>query len=173
MSEQKVVELRGSGLWSPDEVFDRCKEQWRVVAAAAEHLVREDSPALAEYALAVVLSQMTDSELQTGGMLPNGKTSPWLSANSTAVAHLLMHSHQLGLTPQSRFFRAKKAALLEATPPLDRPALVARFDRMEARLDDLERALDVAEGVRAGIEATRVEMERLVLELLGEGDDAA
>ncbi|HEV2038370.1 MAG TPA: hypothetical protein VGQ96_07175, partial [Candidatus Eremiobacteraceae bacterium] len=143
MSDDKVVELRGSGLWSPEAVFDRAKEQWRIVAAEADHLVREDSPFLAEYCLNVALSEMTNAEMKVGGMLPGGKASPWLAANDHAVSNFLMLSHRLGLNPQVRFYRAKKAELLAATPPLDRSALVARFDAIEKRLDEQDLALQV------------------------------
>ncbi|HVR92536.1 MAG TPA: hypothetical protein VHI75_01715, partial [Casimicrobiaceae bacterium] len=68
---------------------------------------------------------------------------------------------------------AKKAELLAATPPLDRSALVARFDAIEKRLDEQDLALQVMDGVRGGIEAARVELEHLVCDLLGESDDAA
>lgn len=165
-----VVELRGSGLWSPDEVFDRAKAQWREITARSDTLARLDSPWLAEYALCVVLGQMINAEIRDGGLLPGGKTSPWLQADNMQVAHLIMLSTRLGLNPQARFYRQRKAEVLAAAATADKEGLAARLDAIEERLAEQDCALQTMEGVRASIEATRQDLEDLCLHLLGEAE---
>ena len=166
----KVVELRASHLQSPEEIFDAAKERWRKLVAAvpADHFTREDSPWLAEYCLTAVLSSMAWAETKTSSILPNGRASPWVTVQNHQSANLMMLSHRLGLTPRSRFYREKKAALLAATPPLEKGLLMVRFDAIEKRLEEHELALQVMEGLSAGIEATRTELEGLMRDLLGE-----
>jgi phage terminase small subunit len=166
----KVVELRSSHLESPEDIFDAAKERWRELVAAvpADHFTREDSPWLASYCLAAVLCRLAAKEIHAGGILPGGKTSPWVTVDNHQGANLMMLSSRLGLTPQSRFYREKKATLLAATPLLEKSVLMARFDAIEKRLEDHELALQVMEGLNAGIQATRIDLERLMCDLLGE-----
>jgi phage terminase small subunit len=170
MSDDKVVELRASHLGSPEEIFEAAKDQWRKLTAdlAADHLTREDTPWLAEYALTAVLSTMAWQEMNSGGILPNGRTSPWVEVQNHESAKLLMLSSRLGLSPRGRYYREKKAALLAATPPFEKGLLMARFDAIEKRLAEHDAALQIMEGLHASIEATRTELEQLVCELLGE-----
>jgi len=171
MSEN-VYELRGAGLWSPDEIFDSAKALWRetVAASDADAFTRLDSPALAQYCLHVVLLRLVNLELKEGGLLPNGKASPWIAVDSTQTAGMIWLSSRLGLNQQSRFYRQKKREALEAAPPIDRAELSARFAAIEARLTEQEDALRVLEGVHASVEATRQDLEDLCLHLLGEGE---
>jgi phage terminase small subunit len=80
-----------------------------------------DLPLLARYAELVVMAEQAAFELQQGGMVVDGKRSPWFAIHRDVTRELRVLSQRLQVDPKAR---AKKAPKTVAGP-------VSYYERMD------------------------------------------
>lgn len=96
---------------TPDSLSDRAKQVFeRLTATVSPDQFRSsDTPLIEQYANAICMAEIAQSEIDTHGAVIDGKTSPYVAIQEKAIRSMVALSMRLRLSPQSRI-DAKTAA---------------------------------------------------------------
>ena len=105
--------LKTRRLRPPEHLSDGAATVFRQLVASVhpDHFSAADTVLLCEHARACDLANQADAELIRGGVVNDGKASPWVAVQEKAQRAIVALSARLRLSPQSRFDRLKAGTL--------------------------------------------------------------